>query len=237
MVAASLVIMRPDATHTRNVFDLPPMTARSAHPPPATWSVIVVALIIAISGAARAEPILHVAPAAARDTTVGTIDVAASPVRVYQALTAYGDWTSLFRDITDAGRPFGTRERARVQVASALLQQRWTLESDNVRDRIVRLRRADPAHGPRGRWEFVLVPSDGGRRTLVRFTFQLGGPGFTGVQRERLRLVRERKVHSDLLDLARRFDPDAPRWRRPDDENRQPNPRRSRREQAGERPG
>jgi hypothetical protein len=186
-----------------------------------SW-LVAATLLSSLTSTAGAEPILHVGPGQRPDATVGTMEITARPEQVYQVLTTYARWPELWRDVSDVGPPRGTRERARFSFTWLPLGQRWTVESDNLPNRLVRLWRADPGRGPRGRWVIALAPSDGGRRTLVTFTFHLSSPQvmFLDPDDDWSRRLREQKVRGDLLALARHFDPGSPRWHPPRDQRK-----------------
>jgi hypothetical protein len=147
----------------------------------------------------------------AKDPTVteADVEVLATPDVVYQALTDYVEWTSLFSDVIYSKVKRGGREDALLEYKSRTFGRPYRFQFRNAPNRLVRYDLADGPSGVKVRWETLLEPLDGGASTRVhiRLTVVIGGVYGWLISRDKVRTYREKKLHADISDVAKRFSP------------------------------
>jgi hypothetical protein len=140
-------------------------------------------------------------------TTEGVVVLATSPAEVYRVVTDYAQWKTLFFDVTSVRVKSGGRRDATVEFESKALGHEVTVRFDNTEGRVIHFQLVEGPPGARAWGEYVLEPSDGGRKTTVRATLYMDVVGAMAwvVTDDSIRKKRERKLRSDLEDLAHRF--------------------------------
>lgn len=139
--------------------------------------------------------------------TEARIVVDASPQQVYDALTDFPRWQSVFSDVLELEVRPGGRERAEVRFKSKALEHYVTVKFDNIPNQVIRFRNVKTPLGTRARGEYRLVPLDGGTRTQITAWVYLdvvGAPGLF-VRDKTIRGYRRAKVTADTMDVKRRF--------------------------------
>ena len=141
--------------------------------------------------------------------TEGSLTVAASPSQVYAAVTDYANWPRLLTDVESVKVESGGPRDARVRFKSKTFGHTVTIVFDNVTDRTIRFRGVEGPPGGHASGSFELVPLAGGKQTQITASVYMEVTGVPGVfvREPKVRAMREAKVRSDLLDLARHFQP------------------------------
>lgn len=158
---------------------------------------------------AVAAPIASAEPAtiteASHTNSKGTITVDASPADVYALMTEYASWRRFLTDITSVKVLSGGRRDARVKMESRALGHEVTIAFDNEVDRAIRFKLVDGPHGARATGEYLLVATDGGKRTRIDATLYMDVVGVAGVfiSDKKIRTMRQAKLRADLDDVAR----------------------------------
>lgn len=83
-----------------------------------------------------------------------------------------------------------------------------TVQFDNDKDGVIRFRLVDGPRGARATGEYVLEGVDGGKRTRITATLYMNVVGAVGwlVRDTTIRQMRQKKLRTDLEDVARYFD-------------------------------
>lgn len=172
---------------------------------PRTWLLLMTMGILLASGAgaARADEVPLVELGGAQ--TLGIVEVDAPPSTVYAVVTDYQGWTEVLTDIKSVALKSGGRADARVRFASRAMKHSVTVQFTNEPDVAIRFRLVDGPSGARARGEYLLEPTDGGRRTRIRATLYMDVVGVPAwfVRDSTVRGMRQRKLRTDLLDLSR----------------------------------
>lgn len=140
--------------------------------------------------------------------TQGVIEVDASPARVYALVTDYDNWPNVLTDIKRVDVKSGGREDAKVWFDSRAMKHGVTVLFDNEKDAVIRFRLVDGPRGARATGEYVLEGVDGGKRTKITATLYMNVVGVVGwlVRDKTIRKMRQRKLRTDLEDVARYFE-------------------------------
>ncbi|HEU4614538.1 MAG TPA: SRPBCC family protein [Kofleriaceae bacterium] len=140
--------------------------------------------------------------------TEAHVIVNASPAQIYDVVTSYASWPSVFSDIRSVKVERGGREDAEVTFRSrALHDQQVTVKFANVPGRAVRFRGIKGPPGGSARGEYVMTPIDGGKRTRVDAMLYMDVSGLPSlfVRESTVRGMRRAKLHADLADLNAHF--------------------------------
>ncbi len=140
--------------------------------------------------------------------TQGLIEVDASPARVYALVTDYENWPNVLTDVKSASVKAGGREDAKVRFDSRAMKHAVTVLFENDADVAIRFRLVDGPRGARATGEYLLESSDGGKRTRITATLYMNVVGVVSwlVRDKTIRKMRQRKLRSDLEDVARYFE-------------------------------
>jgi hypothetical protein len=139
--------------------------------------------------------------------TEASLVVDATPQQVYDALTNFTQWRSLFSDVLALEVRPGGREHAQVRFRSRALDRWVTIQFDNTPGQLIRFHNVNNPLGTRARGEYRLTPIDGGRRTHITAWVYLdvvGAPGLF-VRSKTIRGFRQAKLEADARDVKRRF--------------------------------
>lgn len=166
-------------------------------------ALIVGLLVTAGAAPARADEWTLVELGGAQ--TLGIVEVNAPPSAVYALMTNYQGWPAVLTDVKSAAVKAGGRADARVRFSSRAMKHAVTVQFDNEPDVAVRFRLVDGPSGARATGEYLLDPIDGGRRTRIRVTLYMNVVGVPAwfVRDSTVRAMRQRKLRTDLQDLAR----------------------------------
>lgn len=157
------------------------------------------------------------APAVAEEATLtelggaktqGVIVVDASPAKVYTLVTDYENWPNVLTDIKRVDVKSGGRQEAKVWFDSRAMKHGVTVQFDNTKDSVINFRLVDGPRGARATGEYVLEEIDGGKRTKITATLYMNVVGAVGwlVRDKTIRKMRQKKLRTDLEDLARYFE-------------------------------
>lgn len=157
------------------------------------------------------------APAAAEEATLtelggaktqGVIVVDASPAHVYALVTDYDNWPNVLTDIKRVDVKSGGRQDAKVWFDSRAMKHGVTVQFDNAKDSVISFRLVDGPRGARATGEYLLEGIDGGKRTKITATLYMNVVGAVGwlVRDKTIRKMRQKKLRTDLEDLARYFE-------------------------------
>lgn len=141
--------------------------------------------------------------------TEATIVVDATPAQVYDLVTDYANWRSVFSDVLSVEVKGGGREDAKVRFKSRALEHTVTVQFENIAGKAIRFRGIEGPPGGRARGEYQLAAIDGGKRTQITARIYMdvvGAPGLF-VRDKTIRGYRQAKLRADALDLMRRFAP------------------------------
>lgn len=143
--------------------------------------------------------------------TEAVVELDAPPGRVYDLLSDYQAWRTIFRDIVALDVLSGGRDDAKVRMKSRVLGQTVTVQFRNTPGVVTRFVLVDGPPGARGNGTIELTPLAGGSRTRVRAVLFMDAVGFPGLfmTEGRLRKMRQAKLRGDLEDLARVVRPSA----------------------------
>jgi uncharacterized protein YndB with AHSA1/START domain len=167
------------------------------------WSAAIVA-VAALASSVEARVALVEKPG---HVTAVSIVVDAPPQQVYDQLTDFPHWRSLFSDVLSLEVRPGGREHAQVRFKSHALDRWVTVQFDNVPGQLIRFKNVDNPLGTRARGEWRLSPIDGGTRTQITAWVYLdvvGAPGLF-VRSKTIRGFRQAKLAVDASDVKRRF--------------------------------
>ena len=139
--------------------------------------------------------------------TEATAVIDAPAAQIYELVTSYARWPSVFSDVSSAKVEGGGRDDARVTFRSRALQHEVTVKFANEPGHAVRFRGVDGPPGGRASGEYVMTPIDGGRRTRVVARLYMDVVGMPGlfIRDSTIRDMRQAKLRADLTDLAARF--------------------------------
>lgn len=176
--------------------------------------LVLAAVLTAYSGAAFANhSSVKFWKSSRKATSEAGVDVHATTSQVYAAVTDYGRWPQLFRDVKWVKVKSGGRRDAVVQFASRALGHTVTVRFDNEEPRTVRFKLVDGPRGARASGQFFMDALGEGV-TRIQGALYMDVVGFVGffVPDSTIRRKRDAKLRSDLQDLLQRFaEPPSPR--------------------------
>jgi hypothetical protein len=170
------------------------------------WAAAIVAVAALTAGASRASARVALVERPGH-VTEASIVVDATPQQVYDQLTDFPHWRSLFSDVLALEVRPGGREHAQVRFRSRALDRWVTIQFDNVPGKVIRFKNVDNRLGTRARGEYRLTPIEGGRRTQITAWVYLdvvGAPGLF-IRSKTIRGFRQAKLEADATDVKRRF--------------------------------
>ncbi len=168
---------------------------------------ITIGLVIVARGApAVAEQVTLTELGGAK--TQGAIVVDASPAAVYALVTDYDNWPNVLTDIKRVDVKSGGRQDARVWFDSRAMKHGVTVQFDNTSGSVITFRLVDGPRGARATGEYLLRGIDGDKRTRITATLYMNVVGAVGVfvRDKTIRKMRQKKLRTDLEDVARYFD-------------------------------
>lgn len=160
---------------------------------------------IAVASDARADQLtLTEKP---EHVTEGMVTVDATPSEIYEVVTDYAHWRTVFSDVLSVTVKSDGRRDAKVRFKSRALEHTVTVVFDNTPGQLISFRGVEGPPGGRASGSYQLTPVDGGQRTLVHARLYMNVVGVPGlfISDSKIRKMRQAKVRADMTDVMRRF--------------------------------
>jgi hypothetical protein len=173
-------------------------------------TLVALCLTTHLGGHAGAAPKITMWQTQDSAVTEGFVDVQAAPVEIYAVLTDYTKWTALFSDIEWVKHKSGGREDAVLECKSRTYgKHAQHFRFRNRRQKLVHFAMDDGPPGVKLWQQITFEPREDSGLTRVRIRMHISVGGVLGwlTTEAKVKKYRDRKVHRDLVDLGKRWEP------------------------------